>query len=142
MNGILIILFWLPAVGAMAQRKSAPTKMLPPVAASIQKGKGVYTQFCLACHQADGLGVPNLNPPLSGTPNVLGNKAYLVEVLLKGSKGKVEIDGELYNNAMPPQAHLTDAQIADVLNYIRNNFGNKAAVVTPADVKAVRSKSK
>lgn len=102
----------------------------------------MYGVNCLACHQADGYGVGNLNPPLAGTSWVLGNKNPLIQMVLKGSKGQVEIDGETFSNAMPAQAHLTDQEIADVLTYIRNSFGNKASVVTPAEVKSARAKTK
>jgi mono/diheme cytochrome c family protein len=108
----------------------------------LDRGKTVYTANCLTCHQPDGGGVPNLNPPLTGTKWVKGPKADLVQLILKGSKGKVEIDGETFHNAMPAQAHLTDEQIADVLTYVRKNFGNKSSAVTPSEVKAVRAKTK
>lgn len=109
---------------------------------SITRGNTVYTQYCLTCHQVDGSGVPNLNPPLIQTKWTLGPKTILIEQVLKGSSGKVEIDGETFHNTMPPLAKLTDQQIADVLTYVRNNFGNKASIVTPAEVKAVRAKTK
>lgn len=112
------------------------------VKSSITRGKVVYTQFCLTCHQVDGSGVPNLNPPLIQTKWTLGPKNILIEQVLKGSSGKVEIDGETFHNTMPPLVTLTDQQIADVLTYVRNNFGNKASIVTPAEVKAVRAKTK
>ena len=63
-------------------------------------------------------------------------------MVLKGSRGKVEIDGETFHNTMPAQAHLTDQQIADVLTYIRNSFGNKASSVSEKEVKAAREKIK
>ena len=108
---------------------------------SITRGQVVYTKFCLSCHQVDGSGVPNLNPPLIRTKWTLGSKTVLIEQVLKGSNGKVEIDGETFHNTMPPLATtLSDQQIADVLTYVRNNFGNKASMVTPAEVKAVRKK--
>jgi mono/diheme cytochrome c family protein len=109
---------------------------------SLDRGKMVYNQFCLTCHQADGSGVPNMNPPLTGTKWVLGSKTVLIQQVLKGSQGKVEIDGDTFHNSMPPQPHLTDQQIADVLSYVRNSFGNKASIVTPAEVKVVRAKTK
>jgi mono/diheme cytochrome c family protein len=109
---------------------------------SITRGQTVYTTFCLTCHQVDGSGVPNLNPPLIKTKWTLGPKTVLIEQVLKGSNGKVEIDGETFHNTMPPLATLTDQQIADVLTYVRNNFENKASQVTPAEVKAVRAKTK
>ncbi|WP_121354591.1 c-type cytochrome [Flavisolibacter nicotianae] len=109
---------------------------------SIDRGKTVYSQFCLSCHQADGSGVPNMNPPLIKTKWVLGPKTVLIQQVLKGSQGKVEIDGDTFHNTMPAQAQLTDQQIADVLSFVRNSFGNKASMVTPAEVKVVRAKTK
>ncbi|GAC1424988.1 MAG: hypothetical protein NVS1B13_09770 [Flavisolibacter sp.] len=110
--------------------------------ASIYRGKAVYGSFCLTCHQADGSGVPNMNPPLIKTKWVLGPKEVLITQVLQGSKGKVEIDGDIFHNAMPPLAALTDVQIADVLTYIRNSFGNRASLVSPAQVKNIRAKVK
>jgi mono/diheme cytochrome c family protein len=112
------------------------------LAASVTRGKIVYEKYCLACHQADGSGVPNMNPPLTQTSWVLGSKTVLVQQILKGSHGKVEIDGDTFHNTMPAQAQLTDQQIADVLTYVRNSFGNKASIVTPAEVKSIRAKTK
>jgi mono/diheme cytochrome c family protein len=109
---------------------------------SITRGQVVYAKFCLTCHQVDGSGVPNLNPPLIQTKWTLGSKTVLIEQVLKGSNGKIEIDGETFHNTMPPLAKLTNQQIADVLTYVRNNFGNKASIVTAAEVKAIRAKTK
>ena len=99
----------------------------------------MYAQTCLTCHQADGGGVPNLNPPLIKTTYVLGDKSQLARSVLNGLKVPVEIDGDTYSNAMPAQNHLNDQQIADVLTYVRNSFGNKASQVRVAEVKAVRA---
>ena len=101
----------------------------------------MYAQNCLSCHQADGLGVDGMNPPLSKTSYVLGDKTRLVNVLLKGLQG-VDIDGEPYNNIMPAYDYLTDQQIAAVLTYVRSSFGNKAAPVGTAEVQAVRAAGK
>lgn len=143
---ILIALFAATEVQAQAKKTTGKSVAKPATAsnvtASVNRGKTVYAANCLTCHQPDGGGVPNLNPPLQRTKWVSGNKTTLVQFILKGSKGQVEIDGETYHNAMPAQAHLTDEQIADVLTYVRKNFGNKASTVTPADVKAVRAKTK
>ncbi len=96
----------------------------------------------MACHQKDGGGVQNLNPPLIKTTWVLGDKTRLTRIILKGMNQPIEIDGEEYTNAMSPFAHLNDQQIADVLTYIRNSFGNKASAITSAEVKAIRAKTK
>ena len=109
--------------------------------ASITRGKTVYDTYCLVCHQSNGSGVPSMNPPLIKTSWVLGSKTVLIEQVLKGSSNKVEIDGEKFHGVMPAQVQLTDEQIADVLTFVRNSFGNKASIVTPAEVKAVRAKN-
>jgi mono/diheme cytochrome c family protein len=106
----------------------------------MERGKKVYEATCLACHQANGGGVPNLNPPLKKTKWVLGDKTTLIKVVLNGMDEEVEINGKYYENTMPPQSTLKDEQIADVLTYIRNSFGNKADAVTPEDVKKARAK--
>lgn len=111
-------------------------------AASIARGKVLYQNICLACHQADGSGVPRMNPPLIRTSFVLGDKTKLITIVLKGLNDDVEIEGEYYSNPMPPQAQLKDQEIADVLTYVRNSFGNKAGAVKAAEVKVVRAKIK
>ncbi len=110
--------------------------------ATMERGKKVYTQYCAPCHQMDGSGVPGLNPPLEKTPHVLGNKSTLIKIILKGLNTHEEINGETYNNIMAPHNHLTDLQISDVLTYVRNSFGNKASLVTVAEVKSIRAKTK
>ena len=146
-KALLVLLAGLLVAGspALAQKKpahSAPAKKAAGVpAALLAQGKSVYAQNCLTCHQADGLGVDGLNPPLVKTDYVLGNKTRLTNVLLNGLQG-VEIGGEAYHNVMPAQESLTDAQIAAVLTYVRNAFGNKASAVSPAEVKAVRATNK
>lgn len=107
--------------------------------ASINRGKAVYAKYCLTCHQKDGSGVPKLNPPLINTTYVTGNKTKLIEWVLTGSKENVPIDGKYYSNNMPAQNSLSDQQIADVLTYIRNSFGNKASAITATEVKTVRA---
>lgn len=107
--------------------------------ASINRGKAVYAKYCLTCHQQDGSGVPKLNPPLINTTYVTGNKTKLIEWVLTGSKENVPIDGKYYSNNMPAQNSLSDQQIADVLTYIRNSFGNKASAITATEVKTVRA---
>lgn len=111
----------------------------PDLKASVERGQKVYETYCLGCHQADGSGVPRLNPPLAKVAYVTGDKKKLITVVLAGLDTEIEINGELYNNVMAPHDFLKDQEIADVLTYIRNSFGNKAVAITPADVKNVRA---
>lgn len=111
--------------------------------ASIERGKLVYEQYCLACHQVDGSGVPHLNPPLIQTSYVLGDPTTLVNIVLKGLNEEIEINGNYYSNPMPPLGEvLKDEEIADVLTYVRNSFGNKAGPITVKQVKDIRAKEK
>jgi cytochrome c oxidase subunit 2 len=100
------------------------------------RGEQVYTANCVACHQANGKGVPNAFAPLDGSQVVLGAKAHQVEVLLNGQ------DTPAYPSAMPAWKQLSDTEIAAVITYTRNNWSNKAAenIVQPAEVLAARSK--
>jgi mono/diheme cytochrome c family protein len=134
---ISFVLVLLCVAGASAQSNN---KL---VAASAARGKTVYLQRCMVCHQADGGGVPKLNAPLDGSSAVNGSDvSKLIKYIVKGFADRVEIDGELYSNAMPAAADLTDQQIADVLTFIRNSWTNKAGPVTTLQVKQIRSKLK
>ncbi len=88
-------------------------------------GKAIYMQSCVTCHQADGGGVGNLNPPIIKNNYVLGNKTRLINVILKGLNQQ-DADGEKYRNVMPPLNYLTDKQVADVLTYVRNSYLNSS----------------
>jgi mono/diheme cytochrome c family protein len=120
--------------------KSAPFQSR--LSASMERGKIVYAARCLSCHQIDGGGVQNMNPPLIKTKWVLGDKSQLIRVVLNGLNSGVVIDDIEYHNVMASHKDLADQQIADVLTYIRNSFGNKAKAVTEAEVKTERSKLK
>ncbi|MBS1579314.1 MAG: cytochrome c [Bacteroidetes bacterium] len=106
---------------------------------SVMRGKIVYTKYCLSCHQADGGGVPKLNPPLT-VEEYINDKNKMIQIVLKGMTDRIAIDDEEYSNNMAPHNDLTNQQIADVLTYVRNSFGNNAGAVTVAEVQAVRNK--
>ncbi len=108
--------------------------------AQMEAGKKVYLKNCMACHMADGAGVPGLNPPLGKTDWVTGDKKRLINLVLLGLEDPITVNGEEYANPMAPQAHLTDKELADVLTYIRNSFGNKASVITVGEVAGQRAK--
>lgn len=105
-----------------------------------QDGGQLYTLYCSACHGADGKGATGGQfPPLAGSDWVLGDAARAVKIVLHGLHGEVEVDGRTFNLEMPPQGGvLPDDQIAAILTYARNSWGNKAEAVTPAFVKATR----
>ncbi|MBC6606929.1 cytochrome c [Hymenobacter sp. BT188] len=150
---IVVCALTLFSQSAVAQQKTPPkakpttkkaataAKPAAVSAATLTAGKAVYTQNCLTCHMADGGGVERMNPPLNGTTWVLGDKTRLVKVVLNGLEGE-DIDGESYASVMPAFEALTDKQIADVLTYVRNSFGNKASGISAAEVKTIRASNK
>jgi mono/diheme cytochrome c family protein len=136
-----IVLFFASAFVFMSLTSKPVLPVQGGLQASITRGKQVYLQQCLACHQADASGVPNMNPPLIKTKQVLGDKTALIKIVLNGLQG-VEVDGDSFNGVMAPHPDLTDQEIADVLTYVRNSFGNKATAVSVAQVKTVRAANK
>lgn len=106
-------------------------------AALVAVGGEVYGTNCAGCHQANGEGTPNVFPPLKGDPVALGAPEEHISVVLKGMSGKV-INGVSYASPMPAWAQLTDEQIAAVITFERNTWGNDAGIVEPAQVKALR----
>jgi len=112
------------------------------LAVSIANGKNIYIQNCASCHQTDGGGAGNMNPPLIKTTYVLGDKTTLIKIVLNGFSDNVEINGQTYQNTMASHDFLKDQEIADVLTYVRNSFTNKASAVTASQVKTVRANNK
>jgi mono/diheme cytochrome c family protein len=110
-------------------------------AQNMQKGKKIYEARCLACHQADGGGVPNMDAPLDAASNVVGKDiARLVRIIRYGYNERVALDGFYYSNAMTANPDLKDNEVADLLTYIRNSWSNKASAVTIAQVQAAKKK--
>lgn len=112
----------------------------PGLKAARERGKKVYDANCLTCHMEDGNGVPRMNPPLTKSKRINGDKRKLITVVLKGLDANTEIDGEYYTNVMAPHDFLNDQQIADVLTFIRTSFGNKASMVTVREVRVQRAR--
>jgi mono/diheme cytochrome c family protein len=108
----------------------------------MEKGEAVYRNKakCDACHQPGGQGMAGQFPPLVGSEWVLAPKPdRLIRIVLHGAQGPMEVKGQPYNNVMNPWRDvLTDEDVAHVLSFIRNSWGNKAPNVTPEQVKAIR----
>lgn len=104
-----------------------------------QLGDRVYNSYCTTCHQPQGQGVPNAYPPLSESEWVQGDEGRLIRLVLHGVEGPMEVQDETYNQPMIAHGHLSDEEIAAVLTYIRQNFGNDAGAVTPDEVETIRA---
>ncbi len=104
----------------------------------IEKGRRVFMQNCSMCHQPHGKGLPKVFPPLAQSDYLMADKARAIGVVLRGLSGPITVNGQTYNGTMPPQVTLNDAQIANVLTFIRNSWGNAGDGVSADEVKAVR----
>ncbi len=105
-------------------------------------GERTYVTYCRSCHQKNGLGASGRFPPLANTPWVTGDKKKLISVIVSGLEGQIEVNGEAFNDVMPKHHFLSDEEVANVLTYIRQNFGNKASPVTAEEVRAYRNAQK
>ena len=112
--------------------------------ASIARGQPLYMQTCIACHQPTGMGLPGAFPPLAKSDYATGDARRMIAMILKGVQGPLTVNGTQYNNIMLPldmqfPVLKDDAKVADVLNFVRNSFGNEVKEpVTPEFVTAVR----
>ncbi|MGC3947518.1 MAG: cytochrome c [Chryseolinea sp.] len=106
--------------------------------ASIERGKEVYTAQCMSCHMEQGEGIESVYPPLAKSDYLMADKKRAIDQVLHGLTGEVKVNGKTYDGVMTGFDALSDTEISDVLNYVRNSFGNKAAAVTPEEVKTLR----
>jgi mono/diheme cytochrome c family protein len=111
-------------------------------AAVLAQGKAKYDQVCGLCHGLDGLGKPGQAPPLAGSEWV-NTKSFqrFTYIPLEGVSGQLAVNGQTWALSMPAMgAAMSDADLANVLTYIRGSWGNKNSPVTADDVKAIRAK--
>lgn len=106
----------------------------PTPETSIRNGQTVYEAYCLSCHMADGNGLEGVFPSLVKTGN-LTDKNKLVKIMLQGMRGPIMVNGTKYDGEMA-RITLSDQEVADVINYIRNSWGNKAPLLKISDVAA------
>jgi nitrite reductase (NO-forming) len=106
----------------------------------IERGKKVFLSACFACHMQEGQGLPGVFPPLAGSDFLKADKDRAIRIPLKGLQGPITVNGKPYNNLMPPQ-QFSDDQIADVLTYVMNSWGNNFGTVSTADVKRMHSEN-
>lgn len=106
----------------------------------IAAGKVLFQGTCSACHQLDGKGLPPAFPPLAGSDWLTSKtKAEIIGVALNGLTGEVKVNNQTYNSVMTPMSHMTDDDLANILTYVYNSWGNPGTVVSKDDVAKVRA---
>ncbi len=111
-------------------------------AGQIESGKALFLGTCSTCHQMEGQGIPKVFPPLAKSDYLMADKKRSIEVLLNGLSGKVVVNGQEYASVMPPMSHMADDELANILTYVRNAFGNSGDAVSVQEVTQVRNSTK
>ncbi len=104
---------------------------------SMERGKQLYMSNCSTCHMPTGEGINKVFPPLAGSDYMMNDLDRSIRQILYGVSGEMTVKGVTYNGVMNAY-DFTDQETADVLNYIRNSWGNKGQIVTAAKVKSQR----
>jgi nitrite reductase (NO-forming) len=109
----------------------------PGLAEKMELGKNIYSRTCVACHQASGNGIPSVFPPLAKADYLNENVERAIDIVLNGKSGEITVNGEKYNSVMTAQ-NLSDQEVANVLTYVYNSWGNNGNEVTEEMVKSRR----
>jgi mono/diheme cytochrome c family protein/glucose/arabinose dehydrogenase len=130
---------WIVWEGGAATRAPEPPKLDAKQQKRFDKGRERYLTLCVACHQLSGQGLAGLAPPLAASEWVEGSEQRLARIVLHGVRGEISAAGVVFNVEMPPLGGaLDDTAIAEILTYVRNEWGNRAEPVEDSTVKAIR----
>ena len=132
-KGILFFVFSLLIITFSSFQKKSPFDLK----ASISRGQEIYNINCIACHMEKGEGLEGVYPPLAKSDYLMADKKRSIIQILKGVTGPMKVNGVDYDGEMNA-FDLSDSEVSDVLNYVRNSFGNKGVAVLPAEVLAAR----
>ncbi|MHA7843713.1 MAG: c-type cytochrome [Winogradskyella sp.] len=117
--------------------KTTQTQKDPDVKASIERGKLVYNDLCITCHMSNGEGAPKVFPPLAQSDYLKNNQEESIKGIKNGMSGEIVVNGITYNSVMAPLG-LSNEEVADVMNYINNSWGNNfGKMITTEDVTKV-----
>jgi nitrite reductase (NO-forming) len=138
MKSTSILPFFLTVLGAVFFLSFSVQKQVPfDLKASIARGKEAYIAYCISCHMESGEGLETVYPPLAKADYLMADKKRSVQQVLYGANGEMKVNGKVYNSEMTG-FDLSDQEVSDVLNYVRNSWGNKGGVIKPEEVKAAR----
>lgn len=131
----LIFLFCLFfSVAAFCQKKPAFD-----LVKSMEAGRELYIMNCQSCHMENGDGMEGIYPPLSKSDFLMADKTRSIKTILNGASGPMTVNGVLYEGEMPGYP-LSDQEVSNLINFIRNSFGNKGGATSPEEVAAARKK--
>lgn len=135
-SGILAVgLFLFPVSGWCADENERPPK------GAREEGKALYLAHCAACHQPTGKGLPGAFPPLAGSDYLKPPYTDAINTVINGIRGPLVVNGKEYNNIMPAMSQLNDSEIAAILNFVVNTWGNPGGEVDPVQIAEIRHAS-
>ena len=119
----------------------AAAAVAAPDAETMKRGAAAYAKgTCIACHQPTGAGLPPVFPPLAGSEWVAKSTSIAIRNILHGMQGPIMVKGVAYNSMMPAVTTLSEKEIADVVTFVSNSWGNTGPTVTEDEVKAIKKK--
>jgi len=105
----------------------------------MEKGRELYQQHCAACHQPEGQGLTGAFPPLANSDFIARDPGAVLDVTVNGRQGKMVVNGVEYNNVMPAMSYLSDKDLARIITFVLNSWGNPGGQVSLAQVKEFRA---
>jgi mono/diheme cytochrome c family protein len=132
------LLWWK---GRLGVQEFIPKRVNQSVTNLITRGKKIYN-VCKTCHQVDGMGLPPSYPSLVDSLFVLDDDGTFIKIMLHGLTGPISVNGQQFDDTMPPAPIRNDYDLAAVMTYVRQAWGNDSDAITPADVKAMRENTK
>nr|WP_321235115.1 cytochrome c [uncultured Psychroserpens sp.] len=134
---IVAILILVSCNSSEKKTNTSEEKEKTKLEASMARGKNIYTNFCISCHLPNGKGLPKVFPPLAKSDYLKNNRLGSIRSIKYGQSGEIIVNGQTYNGVMAPLG-LNDEEIADVMNYITNSWGNyNAKLITVKEVSAI-----
>jgi nitrite reductase (NO-forming) len=124
---------------AVAHAAAAMQRGTLDIKQQIAAGEVLYKGTCSVCHQVAGQGLPSVFPPLAKSDYLMHDKERAITIVLNGLSGRVTVNGDSYNSVMPPMSQLNDDDIANILTFVRNSWGNEGGAVLPAEVAGLRA---
>lgn len=128
MKNISFSLFLLFIIASCNSSDKKTATNNPISSQDFSEGKQIYNDFCMQCHMANGEGVPKVFPPLANSDYLKNNRTQSIKAIKYGLSGEITVNGVKYNTTMAAQG-LSNKEIADVMNYITNNWGNKSDLI-------------
>lgn len=127
-----------PNLAAVTVATQAAARGTLTQADQVKAGQALFAGTCSVCHQSNGAGLPGVFPPLAGSDFLKGDAKRVVDVVLHGLSGKLKVNGKDYDSVMPPMNQLNDDEVANILTYVLNSWGNPGGTVSKEDVRKQR----